>query len=118
MRKQIKRRKSAPYDKAVVRRIRRDPGFAGEYVKAVLEDTDEPRVILVALRHLAQAYGMDEIAGVAGVRRESLYRTLSPKGNPFLSTFYAFAKAVGLKFTLELATQPRSKGGITVRRTI
>lgn len=109
---------SVPYDKAVVRRIRRDPGFAAEYVKAVLGDTDEPRVILVALRHLAQAYGMDEIARVADVRRESLYRALSPKGNPFLSTFYAIAKAVGLKLTLQPASQPRSKSGITVRRTI
>jgi len=32
-----------------------------------------------------------------------LYRALSAKGNPRLSTLYAVAKAVGLKLTLEAA---------------
>jgi probable addiction module antidote protein len=100
-----KRKTSASYDKSVVRRIRRDPRFGAEYIKAILGDTDDPRVILVALRHFAQAYGMDEIARVAGLRRESLYRALSRKGNPFFSTFYAIAKAVGLKPTLQPTIQ-------------
>lgn len=96
------------YDERLVRRIRRDPFFAADYVNGVLKDldhTDEPRVILIALRHLAKAYGMGEIAKAAGLRRESLYRALSAKGNPFFSTFYAILKAVGLKLTIEPARQ-------------
>ncbi len=48
---------------------------------------------------------MGEIAKAAGLRRESLYRALSAKGNPFFSTFYAILKAVGLKLTIEPARQ-------------
>ena len=87
----------------MVRRIRKDPQFAAEYLRAALEDSDEPRVLLLALRHVAQARGISTIAKAAGVERESLYRALSANGNPRLSTLYAVAKAVGLKLTLEAA---------------
>ena len=73
------------------------------YLKAALEETDEPRVLLVALRHVAQARGIAKVARSAGVERESLYRALSANGNPRLSTLYAVAKAVGLKLTLAAA---------------
>jgi probable addiction module antidote protein len=99
----MKRRASAPHDEAVVRRIRKDPEFAGEYLKAALEDGDEPRVLLLALRHVAQARGIAKIAKAAGIERESLYRALSARGNPRLSTLYAVAKAVGLRLTIEAA---------------
>ena len=87
----------------MIRRIRQDPHFAAEYLRAALDDTDEPRVLLLALRHVAQARGIAKVAKAAGVERESLYRALSAKGNPRLSTLYAVAKAVGLKLTLEAA---------------
>jgi hypothetical protein len=38
--------------------------FAAEYLKAALEDEDEPRVLLIALRHLAQAQGIAKVAGI------------------------------------------------------
>jgi probable addiction module antidote protein len=50
------------------------------YHKAVLEDEDEPRVLLIALRHLAQAQGIAKVAKAAGIERESLYRALSVHG--------------------------------------
>jgi DNA-binding phage protein len=65
----------------------RTPGdFAAEYLKAGLEDEDEPQVLLIALRHLAQAQG---IAKAAGIERASPYRTLSVNGNPCLHTLVA-----------------------------
>lgn len=99
----MKRKTSASHDETVIRRIRKDPEFAAEYLKAALEDTDEPRVLLIALRHLAQARGIAKVAKAAGVERQSLYRALSASGNPRLSTLHAVAKAVGLKLTLEAA---------------
>ena len=87
----------------MIRRIRKNPEFAAEYLKAALEDADEPRVLLIALRHVAQARGIARIAKPAGIERESLYRALSARGNPRLSTLYAVAKAVGLRLTLEAA---------------
>ena len=37
------------------------------------------------------------------VSRESLYRALSAKGNPRLSTLFAVARAIGLKLTVKAA---------------
>jgi probable addiction module antidote protein len=99
----MKTKTSISHDDAMIRRIRKDPDFAAEYLKAALEDADEPRVLLIALRHVAQARGIARIAKAAGIERESLYRALSARGNPRLSTLYAVAKAVGLRLTVEAA---------------
>ena len=100
----MKRKASISHDKALVEELRRDREFAAEYLKAALEDSDEPQVLLVVLRHVAEAKGgIAKIAKSAGVKRESLYRALSARGNPRLSTLTAVMKAVGLKLTVESA---------------
>src|SRR4051794_34365987 len=100
----MKRKASISHDKAIVEELRRDPEFAADYLRAALEDTDEPKVLLVVLRHLAEAKeGVVKIAKAAGIKRESLYRALSGSGNPRLLTLTAVLKAVGLKLTVETA---------------
>lgn len=80
----------------------KDPDFAAEYLKAAaLEDGDEPRVLLTALRHLAEAQGIAKVAKAAGIERGSFYRALSVNGNPRLSTLVAVTKAIGLRLTVE-----------------
>jgi DNA-binding phage protein len=39
------------------RRLRANSEFAAEYLKATLEDTEEPAVLLIALRRIAEARG-------------------------------------------------------------
>lgn len=105
----MKRKASISHDKAIIEELRRDPEFAAEYLKAALEDSDEPQVLLVVLRHLAEAKGgVAKIAKASGVKRESLYRALSAHGNPRLSTLTAVMKAVGLKLTVEAASSGRA----------
>lgn len=99
----MKRKVSTSHDEVMIRRLRREPEFAAEYLRAALEDDDEPRVLLIALRHLAQARGIAKVAKAAGVERESLYRALSANGNPRLSTLFAVARAIGLKLTVKAA---------------
>ncbi len=99
----MKRKASVSHDEILVRRLRKEPDFAAEYLKAALEDEDEPRVLLIALRHLAQAQGMDKVARAAGVQRESLYRALSARGNPRLCTLVAVARAIGVRLTVKAA---------------
>jgi probable addiction module antidote protein len=99
----MKRKASVSHDEVMVRRLRTDSKFAAEYLRAALEDHDEPKVLLIVLRHLAQAHGVAKVARAAGIERESLYRTLSADGNPRLSTLFAVAKAVGLRLTVEAA---------------
>jgi probable addiction module antidote protein len=96
------RKASASHDDAIIRRLRKDPEFAAEYLKAALEDEHEPRVLLIALRHVALARGIAKVARAAGIERESLYRALSMRGNPRLSTLVAVTRAVGLRLTVEV----------------
>ncbi len=92
------------HDEVMVKKLRRDPAFAAEYLKAAMEDTEKPQVLLLALRHIADARGgMANIAKKAGLERESLYRALSPRGNPRFSTLMAVTKALGLTLTVETA---------------
>jgi probable addiction module antidote protein len=71
------------------------------YLNAALEDGD-PAVLLESLRNVAQAKGgMGALAKAAGVSRESLYRTLSRRGNPKIETIMELLRVLGLKFTVE-----------------
>jgi len=99
----MKRKTSTSHDEAMILRLRKDTKFAAEYLRAALEEEDEPRVLLIALRHLAQAQGIAKVAKAAGIERESLYRALSAQGNPRLSTLFAVTKAIGLRLTVESA---------------
>lgn len=97
----MKRKASISHDQAIVQELRDNPEFAAEYLRAAIEDTDEPRVLLLALRQIAEARGVAKVAKAAGVERESLYRALSKSGNPRLSTLVAVTRAIGLKLTVE-----------------
>jgi probable addiction module antidote protein len=100
----MKRMASISHNGATIREWRDNPEFAAEYLRAALEDDDEPGILLIALRRIAEARGgMAKVAKAAGIKRESLYRALSARGNPRLSTLVAVTKAVGLKLTVEEA---------------
>ena len=104
MAKRSTTRLSISNDEAVIRELRADEEFAVEYLRAALEEDDEPRVLLAALRHVAEARGgVAKIAKRAGIERESLYRILSAKGNPTLTTLSAVTRAMGLRLTVEAA---------------
>lgn len=98
----MKRKTSISHHEAIVHELRDNPEYSAEYLKAAIEESDEPQVLLIALRHLAEAKGgLAKVAKAAGIERESLYRALSPKGNPRLSTLVAVTKAIGMKLTVE-----------------
>jgi len=93
---------SISHNDAVVEELRSDPRFAAEYLRAAMEDSEEPQVLLVALRRIAEANGgIAKVAKAAGIQRESLYRALSATGNPRWSTLQAVTRVVGLKLTVE-----------------
>jgi probable addiction module antidote protein len=92
------------YNEWEIQELRADRAFAVEYLKAALESLDNPEErggSLLMLRALAEAYGgMAVVAAAAGISRESLYRSLSPKGNPTLKTLVAVLNAVGLRLSI------------------
>jgi probable addiction module antidote protein len=105
----MKDKTSILHDEVMVKRLRKSPAFAAEYLKAAIEDTDEPHVLLVALRQIAEARGgITKVAKAAGIERESLYRALSPRGNPRLSTLFAVTRAMGLTLTVETSPATRN----------
>ena len=66
------------------------------YLEAALEEND-PALIAAALGDIARAKGMTHIAKQTGLGRESLYKALSPSGNPELATILKVVNALGLK---------------------
>ena len=80
------------------------PAAMRGYLEAAFEDGD-PAVIAAALGDIARAQGMTTIARETGLGRESLYKALSPDGNPALSTVLNVVRALGLK--LQVARLPR-----------
>ena len=91
------------HDDVMIRKLRTNPKFAAAYLQAALEDSDDPKVLLVALRQLAMAHGVAKVAKAAGIERESLYRALSPRGNPRLSTLVAVTRAMGVSLSVKAA---------------
>jgi probable addiction module antidote protein len=87
-----------------VAELRVDRDLAVEYLKAAMESLDDPEnraAGLLALRTVAEAYGgLGAVAAEAGISRESLYRALSPKGNPTLKTLLAVLKTVGMRLSV------------------
>jgi probable addiction module antidote protein len=69
------------------------------YLDAALEDGD-PKLLKVALGNVARSKGMTEIAGIAGLSRASLYKALSPRGNPEFATVTKVLKALGLRLSV------------------
>jgi len=66
------------------------------YLEAALDEGDAA-LFAAALGDVARAKGMSEIARGAGMGRESLYKALSPDGNPELATVLKVLRSLGLR---------------------
>lgn len=79
------------------------------YIEAMLEDGDA-RAVPIALRTTVDAVGgMAALADKTGLSRETLYRTLSERGNPRLDTLSVILAAFGLRLTVQPAQKSRSR---------
>lgn len=70
------------------------------YLEAVLEDGNSA-LVAAALGDIARAKGMSKLAKKAGLGRESLYKALSPDGNPEFATVLKVIRSLGLKLHVE-----------------
>jgi probable addiction module antidote protein len=81
------------------------------YIEAMWADGDT-RAIPIALRTVADALGgMAALAEKTGLSRETLYRTLSEKGNPRLDTLSAILGAFGLRLSVQPTKPPSARRG-------
>lgn len=80
----------------------KNPKEASAYLNAALEEKDN-RVFLIALRNVAEAFGgLKKISKMSHLNRESLYRMLSDKGNPEISSLEAILESIGLRLAVEV----------------
>ena len=77
-----------------------DPAEAAAYLDAAIELEDTP-ALLLALRQVAKAHGMAEVARRADVGDKTLFRALSETGNPTLDTVTKVLHAMGLRLSVE-----------------
>jgi probable addiction module antidote protein len=80
----------------------KDPEYAAAYLAHALESEDQA-TFLLALRDVVEAGGgASVVARQAHIQRESLYKALSNRGNPRLTTLQGILKSVGLRIAVTL----------------
>ncbi|QNK74332.1 putative addiction module antidote protein [Variovorax sp. PAMC28562] len=66
------------------------------YLEAALEEGDAS-LVAAALGDIARSKGMSQLARETGLGRESLYKALSPSGNPEFATILRVVGALGIR---------------------
>ena len=73
-----------------------DDETIAEYLSAALEDPN-PEALLLAIRSVARARGMAQLALDSGLGRESLYKALAPGAKPRYDTILKVVRALGVR---------------------
>lgn len=77
-----------------------DEETIAEYLNMALEDPN-PEMLLLAVRNIARARGMTQLARDTGLGRESLYKALSEGAKPRYDTILKVVRALGVKLHAE-----------------
>ncbi len=89
----------------------RTPEEMAAYLEASIEEANgDGAFIAKALGDIARAKGMSQVAGDAGLSRESLYKALSGNRNPTLGTVLRVVGALGLKLRAEAVVKSGAAG--------
>lgn len=95
------------HDDTMAEMFRNDPGYAVQLLNSILEDGDQHE-LLMTLRQMTKAFGgIQNIADSAQLIPAQLYRTLSPDGNPVLSSLSAILKSMGLRLAVQSVQTPQ-----------
>jgi probable addiction module antidote protein len=70
------------------------------YLTAALED-ENPDMFLVAVKDVARARGMTQLAKDTGLGRESLYKALAPGAKPRYDTLLKVLRALGVSLQVK-----------------
>ena len=96
------KRKTKRYEDSLIESLK-NPIEAAAYLTVHIEDNSKyaEETFLLALKDVAQAYGIKKVAARAKLGRQSLYKTLSGSVNPKLNTLRSILDSMGLKMTIE-----------------
>jgi probable addiction module antidote protein len=93
-------KKKAPavsHENAQIEEFRKRPRLAVEYLNAAFQvafEENDPELVLTAMAVVTKAYGINRVAKDAHLRRESLHRMLSKRGNPEWNSMFRVLKAL------------------------
>jgi probable addiction module antidote protein len=91
--------KTLDYREDLLKRLR-DQKFAVAYLNAVLEMNDR-KALLLALKDVVDARGgVGDLAEKIHVQRQSIYKILSPKGNPTLESLREILQQLGFRLAV------------------
>ncbi|MDD5058163.1 MAG: putative addiction module antidote protein [Sideroxydans sp.] len=79
-----------------------DDETVAAYISAALEE-DDPDAFLAALKTVARARGMTQLAKDTGLGRESLYKALAPGAKPRYDTLLKVMRALGISLQAKVA---------------
>lgn len=88
------------HDEALARELKASPEAALHYLDVSFEhamEDDEPRLFLLALGQVVKAIGVARVAASVRVKRESLHRMLSARGNPEWRSLFRVFRALGVR---------------------
>lgn len=109
---------ATPNHEIEVKQLQRSRKLAFECARLAVYSLNEAETRgagLLMLRAIAEAYGgLGAVAAKAGISRESLYRSLSPRGNPTLKTLVAVLNTMGL--SLSVVSQPKKARKRTAKK--
>ena len=77
-----------------------DEETIAEYLNMALEDPN-PEMLLLAVKNIARARGMTQLAQDTGLGRESLYKALSDGAKPRYDTVLKVVRALGVRLHAE-----------------
>jgi probable addiction module antidote protein len=87
------------YKADLIERLK-DPEYAAEYLAKVLDEGDKA-AFLIALKDVVEAGGgVGVLAQRVGIKRPSLYKILSSRGNPTLTTLQEILKPLGMRVSV------------------
>ena len=89
---------TAEYTDGLSNRLQ-DPEYASEYLNEALKE-DSQELFMLALRDVATAMGFANAARESKLNREAMYRMLSEKGNPNLSSLTKLLDTFGLSLSV------------------
>lgn len=89
---------TAEYTDGLSNRLQ-DPEYASEYLNEALKE-DSQELFMLALRDVATAMGFAKAARESNLNRETMYRMLSEKGNPNLSSLTKLLDTFGLSLSV------------------
>jgi probable addiction module antidote protein len=81
----------------------KNPDYAADYLAQVLAEKDKAAFLIALKDVVAATGGMSVMAKRVGLKRPSLYKILSKRGNPTLETLQAILEALGLRVTVATA---------------